>query len=254
MIPVIGSRRPIRREVYYTSKDGEIQLQKETSGILMSLNYLIKLHVYDENLNGDLEKHGISYPDLFKYVEDQIGLPPNNPESIKCKPALTVKVVKELIMLAKLHAMHTKTNIASFTQRTDHSEATPTWYLKVGESIVRGDHDPHIVEVIYKDSDPLPSGEYQLNMTRQYKNEDGVILCEINFALFVRTPPRGNEHITSRLNIMVLLSKYSSELKRTVADPFKNLLKRKSEVSEPTKDAGGKRALLPSMLKMLSPQ
>ncbi|ADE45272.1 matrix protein [Potato yellow dwarf virus] len=253
MISMIGSRRPIRREVYLASKEGEVTLQKEKTGILISLNYIVKIHLYDLVLRDEIENQGISYPDLFKYVEDQIGLPPNNPEAIIRSPDMTNSQVKELIMLAKLHAMHTEEKITVFTQKTDFSEKTPTLYLKVGESILRNDHDPHVVEVIYRDSDPLPKGEYQLNMTRQYKGDSDQIKCEITFAMFVRTPPRNNNHVSARLNLMVLLSKYSNELKKTVSDPLKNLLKRKSDTTIPTKTDGSKRAFLPSMLKMLSP-
>ncbi|WIM49647.1 matrix protein [Babaco nucleorhabdovirus 1] len=253
MIPVIGSRRPIRREIYFKDREGDIKLQQETTGILASLNYIITVHIFDDKLNSDIEDHGISYPELFKYVEDNIGLPPANPESIKCNPNLTQSQIKELIMLAKIHAIHTKAKVTTFTQQTDHSDATPTLYLKVGESILQGDHDPHVVEIIYKDTDPLAPGEYHLNMKRQYRGGGDTILCEISFALFIRTPPRDNSHISSRLNIMVLLSKYSSELKQTITDPLKSLLKRKSEGSDQNRHPNTKKALLPSMLRMLSP-
>ncbi|QUI75404.1 matrix protein [Joa yellow blotch virus] len=253
MIPILGNKRITRREQYTVDDKGGIILCQESSGILMSLNYIITLHVYDEALDEDITQHGISYPELFKYVEDNIGLPLTNPEAIKSKPDLPNHQIKELITLAKLHSMHTKTKITSFTQKTDFSDTTPTFHLKVGESIVNGGYDPHVVEVVYKDTEPLQPGEYQLNMKRQYKGNSDRILCEVDFALFVRSPPRGNNHVSSRLNLTILISKYASEIKRAASDPFRGLLKRKADSAAASRTPDNKRALIPSMFKMLSP-
>ncbi|AOT55660.1 matrix protein [Physostegia chlorotic mottle virus] len=248
MINVIGKTNASVQGIYEVDRE-KVSLLSPVTGQFVSLNYIIKINMYEKEMQKSFEEGELHYHDIFDMVESALNLPTTRPDSIKRTPTnLPTRVAKTIIQICRIHAIHTNAKMVFMTTSTDHSEDTPTLVIKEGETLVSPHYDSHVVEVVNQPGESPLSGSYHLTLEKPYISQDNKIIGHLSFAAYVRAPPRGNAVSQARLNIRVLASKYQRSAAHKVNTLFRKSMKRKSETS-PTKAPSG--SIMDAVAKIL---
>ncbi|UTQ50623.1 MAG: matrix protein [Tomato alphanucleorhabdovirus 1] len=249
MLNVIGKSSASVQGIYDVEKD-KVSLLSSTVGQQVSLNYIITIHMYEEEMRKSFDEGEIHSHDIFDMIESALELPPTRPDSIKRSPPnMPTRTAKNVLQICRLHAIHTSAKMIFMNINTDHSEDTPTLVLKEGETRVSPNYDSHVVEIVNQAGDAPLSGSYHLTLEKPCVSQ-GKIIGHLSFAVYIRAPPRGNAVPKSRLNIRLLASKYQKIATSKSNSLFRKSVKRKIEGDNPKAHSHG---LMDAVAKMLKP-